>query len=91
MERAYAAVVEEIAGRQLDAGDSRGAVTRYQRLTELDPERESLHRALMRTYLRAGERALAVRQYHACRAVLRDRLGLEPSAETQALYRALLG
>ena len=44
----------------------------------------------MRAYAAAGERALALRQYHACRATLRAELGVEPSEETAALYRSLL-
>jgi DNA-binding SARP family transcriptional activator len=72
------------------AGQARAAVTRYQRLLELDPEREAWHRALMQTYADAGERALALRQYHACRRLFRERLGVEPSEDTRALYAALL-
>ena len=58
---------EELAG----AGSLRDAIACYERLTALEPEREAWHRALMTTYDRAGERALALRQYHACRKVLR--------------------
>jgi DNA-binding SARP family transcriptional activator len=90
LERARAVVVEELAGRLLEAGDARGAVDRYLWLLEADADRESVHRALMDTYARSGERALAVRQYHECRAVLRDRHGLDPSPETEALYRRLI-
>ena len=44
----------------------------------------------MLVYAQAGERALALRQYHACRALLRGRLGIEPCRETRDLYSALL-
>jgi DNA-binding SARP family transcriptional activator len=90
VERARAAVVEELADRLLAAGDSRAAVERYVRLLDEDADRERVHRSLMESYAQAGERALAVRQYHACRAVLRERHGLDPSPETEALYRRLL-
>jgi class 3 adenylate cyclase len=44
----------------------------------------------MRAYGAAGERALALRQYHAFRTILRREQGVEPGAETRALYRELL-
>jgi DNA-binding SARP family transcriptional activator len=72
------------------AGQAEGAVSRYERLLALEPERERWHRALMSAYAQAGERALALRQFHACRRILIDRLGVEPSDETRALYRELL-
>ena len=56
----------------------------------LEPERESWHRALMRLYARSGDRALALRQYHACRALLRRDLGIEPGPGTRALYEEIL-
>ena len=37
-----------------------------------------------------GEAALALRQYHACRAVLRRELGIEPSPVTRQLYTEIL-
>jgi DNA-binding SARP family transcriptional activator len=55
-----------------------------------EPEREGWHRDLMTAYAAAGERALALRQFHACRAVLRREQGVEPGAETRALYLSLL-
>jgi DNA-binding SARP family transcriptional activator len=44
----------------------------------------------MIAYVRAGERILALRQYQACRKLLRERLGVEPSSETTTLYTTLL-
>ena len=44
----------------------------------------------MRAYSLAGERPLALRQFHACRAVLRRELGVEPGAETRELYGEIL-
>lgn len=67
------------------------AVPRFERLLSLEPEREEWHRALMLAYEHAGERALGLRQFHACRTVMSRELGVEPSPETQAIYRRLLG
>ena len=44
----------------------------------------------MRAYAAAGERAMALRQYHLCRTVLRREQGVEPGPEIRALYLALL-
>ena len=71
-------------------GRPAAAIERYRQLIDADPEREGWHRSLMRAYAQAGERALALRQFHACRATLRSRLGVEPSPETRELYSSLL-
>jgi DNA-binding SARP family transcriptional activator len=91
VERVHMMVLQELAEACAAAGQPQAAAVRYQALVSLDPEREAWHRGLMRAYAQAGERALALRQYHACRKVLRDELGVEVTAETRALYRQLLG
>jgi DNA-binding SARP family transcriptional activator len=91
LERAHQAVLERLAETLVAAGQRGAAIGRYQQLIELDPEREAWHRGLMRLYADTGERALALRQFHACRALLRRELGVEPSADTRQLYQELLG
>lgn len=91
VERMHRAVLTALAEDLVAAGRSQEAITRYGRLVELEPEREAWHRALMGLFAATGERALALRQFHACRALLRRELGIEPSAETRELYRQLLG
>ena len=59
------------------------------RLVDLDPLREASHRALMRAHAEAGEVALALQQFEACRAILKAEFGVEPAAETQALRTAI--
>lgn len=90
VERTHHEVLEGLAEALADANQARAAITRYQRLLDIDPECERWHRALMQTFLQAGERALALRQYHACRKVFREQIGVEPSDETRALYAAML-
>ena len=89
-EEAFRLVLEELALALARAGRHRAAAERWRRLVSLDPEREGWHRGLMRSYAAADERALALRQFHACRAVLRRRQGIEPGAETRSLYAAIL-
>ena len=47
---------------------------------------EAAHRCVMRVLVRKGQRRAALAQYERCRQVLADELGVEPSAETTALY-----
>ena len=90
LERRRVELLERLAGTLLEGGRPGAAIDRYRRLIDADPEREGWHRALMRAYAQAGERPLALRQFHACRALLRGRLGVEPSQETRELYASLL-
>jgi DNA-binding SARP family transcriptional activator len=54
-----------------------------------EPLRESAHRALIRVHLAERNVVEAVHQYHLCRRLMRDELGLEPSAELQQIAECL--
>jgi DNA-binding SARP family transcriptional activator len=90
LEEAYSRVQECLALSLMSAGRHDGAALRWRRLVASEPERESWHRELMRCYAATAERALALRQFHACRTALRRGQGVEPGPETQDLYMALL-
>ncbi|MBK8431857.1 MAG: hypothetical protein IPL28_11465 [Chloroflexi bacterium] len=51
----------------------------------LEPWREEAHRQAMRLLASHGRRAEAIAQYQTCRQILQDELGVEPTAETEAL------
>jgi DNA-binding SARP family transcriptional activator/ATP/maltotriose-dependent transcriptional regulator MalT len=91
LEETHRTVLVRIAQELVVAGRAPEAISRYRLLIAGEPEREGWHRELMRVYADTGERALALRQYDACRRVLRDRLGIEPSAETRQLHAEILG
>jgi predicted ATPase len=55
------------------------------RQLELDPWREESHRQLMRALALAGQRSAALAQYDACKKILAEELGAEPSEETTRL------
>ncbi len=59
-------------------------------ILQADPLREDVHRQLMRLYLENSQRALAVQQFHRCRAFLLNELGIEPMPETQQLFEQAL-
>jgi DNA-binding SARP family transcriptional activator len=91
VEEARQSVLGRLADTLLAAGRPGEAVVRYQGLLAIDAEYEAWHRGLMRAYAKSGELALALRQYHACRARLRRGQGTDPSGETRELYAELLG
>ncbi|MGI9603932.1 MAG: AfsR/SARP family transcriptional regulator [Acidimicrobiales bacterium] len=80
-----------LARAWLALGDAALARTAAHSAIELDPYREEGHRQLIRAELAAGNRAGAVRAAAACRDLLRDDLGVEPSSETLELERLALG
>jgi len=72
-------------------GDFEGAIEWYRRALAGDATREDIHRQIMRCYEHAGRRADAIAQYHRCREILNQELGVEPEPETQQLLRDLTG
>src|SRR5215470_12728242 len=60
-----------------------------QQLLALDPLQEEGHRALMRAHAKAGDIAMALRQYETCRELLKRDLGIAPSPQTEALHQQI--
>ena len=81
-------------GRLVEHHENRGehahGILFAQRLLDLDPLSEQAHRRLMRLYAISGRRSRALAQYESCLNLLRLELGVEPLAETTALYKAIL-
>ncbi len=71
------------------AGNPTGAIAAARRLVRLDPLDEASHLTLMRLLVENGDRAGALRVYHACASILERELDATPSQETHALYAAL--
>jgi len=90
IEEAERTLLERLAEAQIAAGRPHAAIGRFLRLVDREPECERFHRGLIRAYAEAGELGLALRQYSACRALLRERQGTDPSPETRSLYERLL-
>jgi len=66
------------------------AIRCAERLVADDPLREESHRLLIQLCHASGDRARAVRAYHVCATTLERELGIEPSAETRAIYESLV-
>jgi tetratricopeptide (TPR) repeat protein len=94
LDAACAAALSALRGRLADCLLRRGrhqeALGHYLALCEAEPDEESWHRGVMRCHSAAGDVALALRQYHACRSAVRQQRGQDPDAETRGLYMELL-
>jgi len=76
--------------RLLEAADDPAArIDTAHRLLDLDPTDEVAHRALMLAHAAVGNRALALRAFQDCTAVLDLQLGVPPSADTVAAYESI--
>ncbi len=84
LEAMFEVTEEYLRTGQLDKAQ---AVARHQ-LT-LEPWREPAYRQLMQAYALAGDRSNALAQFEVCREILWDELGVEPAAETVALYESI--
>ncbi|MBA2640706.1 MAG: AAA family ATPase, partial [Nocardioidaceae bacterium] len=78
-----------LAASREAAGDLAGAVRAVQQWLTLDPMHEPAHRALIRLYAAAGDRAAALVQYRQCVRTLSRELGVSPLTETTELYEAV--
>ncbi|MCB0164875.1 MAG: hypothetical protein KDI79_11655, partial [Anaerolineae bacterium] len=73
--------------RELRAhGEYSQAIAIAQTLLTVEPTSETAHQQIMACYLALGDRDAARRQFTSCREILREELGVEPSADTLALY-----
>lgn len=59
------------------------------KLLIIEPWHEKTHRHLMRLLAANGQRSAALAQYETCRRLLADELGIEPAAETTALFESI--
>ena len=62
----------------------------YRRGLEADPLAEELYRRLMRCHFKSGQRCEALSVYERCKKILRSALGIDPSRETETLYRTFV-
>ena len=92
--RECADALRRVRGRLAEAllADDRPeeALPHFAQLVEIDREEEAWHRGLMRCHARVGDIALALRQFHVCRSIVRQTHAADPSPETHALYLELL-
>ena len=81
--------LDQLVGQDLSRGETGRGIERARRLLALEPWRETAHRQMMLLLARSGQRAAALAQYETCHQILAEELGVEPMAETTALYERL--
>jgi DNA-binding SARP family transcriptional activator len=80
----------DAGGLALAAGQAGKALDLAGRAVEIDPAAERGWTITMAAHRSLGDRLAALRAYDRCRRQLADYLGVEPSAETRALFLEML-
>ncbi|HSD82709.1 MAG TPA: AAA family ATPase [Anaerolineae bacterium] len=83
-------VLEHLQQFAADEGHYAVAIKYTQRLLQIDPVREEIHRHLINLHALNQDRAAALRAYHTCASVLQRELGVEPAPATREAYERLL-
>jgi DNA-binding SARP family transcriptional activator len=86
----YLAGANQLADLYLDEGDTDAALDATNRVLAREPSDERANRRAMQCYAISGQRNLLVRQYLTCTESIEQACGLEPTAETAALYGSLI-
>jgi adenylate cyclase len=79
----------DLVAYELQNGAYQSGAEHAHRLLELEPLMESAHRQLMRLLEYSGQRPAALEAYQRLVDLLDREMGIEPEAETQALYERL--
>lgn len=82
----HTAALSELIAHHARRREFDKAIQCGQAILKHDRAQEHIHREIMRLHSLAGRRGAAVQQYHVCRDVLRQDLGVEPMRETVELY-----
>jgi two-component SAPR family response regulator len=85
----YASALEELAHLYLDINQLDRCLATCQLALAQDRYNEAICRLEMRAYAVLGDRASIVSRYKACKAALKEGLGISLSSETETLYRDL--
>jgi DNA-binding SARP family transcriptional activator len=83
-------VYQRLLEKRTASGDPASAIAFGQRALDLDPLLENVHRALIRLYMRQGDRNAALAQFDTCARVLKRELHTSPVQETRRLQQEIL-
>ena len=86
----YHAALIKLGGLYLEENEANKTLEVCQTALKVDPLIEEAYRLSMRAYAALGDRAGVVRQFKACTENFVNELGIQPSKETQELYRQLI-
>lgn len=86
----YLDALEELGHLYEQIQQYKKAIDNYLKVLSLDPCRERACQALMKLYLRQGDRSAALARYQQLVKALETELGVAPSEKAQALHQAIL-
>lgn len=89
--RGYLEALTELARARLEEGNLEHALGLFLRAVSEHPNREDLHREVIRLYGALGRRSEAAEHYQRLERNLREQFGIDPSPETQAAYKEVVG
>ena len=87
--RIYRSALDELAHLYLDTNQLQDCLRICELAFNQDQFNELIHQVEMRAYAALGDRATVARRYQEYRVLLASELGLEPSEETETIYREL--
>ncbi|MBI5749979.1 MAG: hypothetical protein HZA00_12730 [Nitrospinae bacterium] len=74
-----------------DKGELEKAIELYNKGIEADEMVEKFYRRLMLCHKKMGNKNEALRVYKRCKTILSSAFGVEPSHETEGIYKSLIG
>ena len=86
----YVDMLNRVSHYYAENGQLQRSIQVCYQLLEKDPLHEGSYQLLMRCYARLGLRTRALHQYQLCEQILKRQYGMEPSPDTQDLYKSLV-
>jgi DNA-binding SARP family transcriptional activator len=87
LSNAYVFMLSRLAVHYMESGQLQESVRACYRVLKKDSCHEESYRMLMRCYVQMGLRERALCQYRVYTQILKRQYGMDPSPETQSLYR----
>jgi DNA-binding SARP family transcriptional activator len=82
----YMELLARLGDYHFAEGDPTATLSHVLQVLKVDPCREDAHRLAMRSYVRLGQRAQALRQYRVCEIAVRGEFDTEPEPATTLLF-----
>lgn len=89
LQNQYLFMLDKLADYCLSEGAYEEGFACGEKVLAINPCAERTYRQMMKLHYLMGNRPAALRQYQQCQKVLREELGVSPSAASQALYTQL--
>lgn len=89
LQQLYLFALSRLAALHAQRHEFSESITCCQQILTIDPLREEVHRELIQFFVAAARPQEALRQFHACAAILKQELGTDPMPETLALFHQL--